>query len=51
VTGWKSSCSDCTFASPRRYAPERVELTQERGAEYVRLRAVIEQVLRDLGSA
>jgi len=28
-----------------------VELTQERGAEYVRLRAVIEQVLRDLGSA
>jgi hypothetical protein len=30
---------------------KRLELAQERGAEHVRLRAVIEQVLRDLGSA
>jgi hypothetical protein len=31
--------------------PERVELTQERGAEHVHPRALIEQDLRDLGSA
>jgi len=30
---------------------QRVEQAQERGAEHVHLRAVIEQVSRDLGSA